>query len=120
MQNKERIEKNGGIMPEGNEKKKTKIFAWSATVLYLLLAPLFAFVAYLSAFLSDSPNIPHGLILLVVFLYLLVLLSIPVTLYLVWSRYLRNNFRASRRHCFDTLYVLVLAVAASALVSLLF
>jgi hypothetical protein len=89
-----------------SERKKTKRLAWITTVAYLILFPFLLMLAFASVMVFDRPNtsILFGLVLIV--MYFLMLLSIPSTFYLVWSRYMQGDYKQSRSFCWIPLYVI--------------
>ncbi|MBS0629783.1 MAG: hypothetical protein JSS30_06120 [Verrucomicrobia bacterium] len=101
------------------ERKRTKIIAWVATVAHILASPFFLLLSYLTIFFGDDPSIPSGILLLVTLLYFCIPLSVPITLYLIWSRYKRKKFKAARWHCFDTLWVFIFCIGVSELILIL-
>jgi hypothetical protein len=64
----------------------------------------------------DSPSITVPVGLSIIFMYLCIPLSIPLTLYLVWSRYLKENYRESRWFCLIPLGTVTVAIVYDALV----
>ena len=93
------------VLLHDKERKKTKRYAWVATIVYIVLFPFLVMLAAASGMVSDSPSITFQVVLSVVILYFCIPLSIPVALYLVWSRFLRGHYRNSRYYCFIPLYV---------------
>ena len=89
------------------ERKKTKKYAWLATVIYLLLFPFLLMLAGASILVFDSPSMPIPLGLSIIFVYFCVPFSIPVAVYLVWSRYSRGVYKESRQFCLMPLYFFV-------------
>lgn len=89
-----------------SERKKTKRWAWIMTIAYLILFPFLLMLAFASFMVFDRPNtsIPFGLGL--IFIYFLMPLSIPCTLYLVWSRYVQRDYKQSRRYYWIPVYVI--------------
>lgn len=94
-----------------DELKKTKIYAWSATIVYALAFPFLVIMAFMSLFFSDDPNVSSGLALLNSLLFFSVPVSIPISLFLIWTGY-KKNYKRARRLCFVPLILLILAVLA--------
>lgn len=95
---------------ENRERNKTKIFAWIATVLYILIfLPTLQFAA-ITGMVADSPTVSPAVVAAIVFFSFCVPLSMPVSIYFVWSRYSRKKYKASRRFCFVPLYAMANAI----------
>lgn len=88
------------------EKKKTKRWAWVTTIIYLILFPFLLMLAFASVMVFDRPNTPIAFGLGLIFMYFLMPLSIPYTLYLVWSRYLQGHYKQSRCYYWISMYVI--------------
>src|SRR3984957_3259968 len=97
---------NGSIDIE-DERKKTKRYAWIATIVYLVLFPFLFMFAATSIMIFDSPSmsVPFGLS--VIFLCFCVPLSIPFTFYFVWSRYSQGEYKKSRHFCLIPFYIFI-------------
>jgi len=98
------------------DSKKTKRCAWTATIIYLLLFPFLFMFAAASVLVFDSPSMTVPIGLSIIFMYFCVPLSIPVTLYLVWSRFSHSDFKKSRQFCLMPLYVTLGTIAYDTLV----
>lgn len=62
-------------------------------------------IAGVSVMKFDSPTITPAIGVLLILMYACVPLSIPITLYLVWTRFTQGLYQKSRRFCFIPLYV---------------
>jgi hypothetical protein len=73
-------------------KKKAKICAVAWTIMYVLLLPLLSYFALLSAMIFDNPHlsIPKGLS--IIFTISLIPLSLPVSIDLMWSSYVCEEY----------------------------
>jgi threonine/homoserine/homoserine lactone efflux protein len=91
---------------EGSERKKTKRWAWITTIAYLILFPFLLMLAFASVMVFDRPNTPIAFGLGLIFMYFLMPLSIPCTLYLVWSRYAQGDYKQSQRYYWIPVYVI--------------
>lgn len=82
-----------GAEPIHNLKKKAKICAVTWTIIYVLLLPLLSYFALLSAMIFDSPHlsVPKGLS--IIFSISLIPLSLPVSIDLMWSSYMCEEYR---------------------------
>ena len=103
------------VISNSPERKKTKRFAWIITVIYLILFPFLFMLAVASVMVFDRPNtfIPFGLALIC--MYFLIPLSIPLTFYLVWSRYSKGDFKKSLQFCWIPVYVVGIVICCFAL-----
>lgn len=75
-----------------NIKKKAKVCAVVWTIIYILLLPLLSYFALLSVMIFDHTHlsIPKGLS--IVFTLSLIPLSLPVSIDLMWSSYLCEEY----------------------------
>ena len=89
-----------------SERKKTKRWAWITTIAYLILFPFLLMLAFASVMVFDRPNTPIAFGLGLIFMYFLMPLSIPCTFYLVWSRYVRGDYKQSQCYYWIPLYVI--------------
>lgn len=86
-------------LTQNEEQKQTKINARIATTVYLILLPFSVLYAvFASCFDSSLAN---------VFLNLCIPLSIPVTLLVVWDKYLNKKHKSCCRCCLIPVYVFV-------------
>lgn len=92
------------------DRKRTRGYAWVATIVYSLLLPILLMFAVTSILIFDSPSMPVLLGLSIIFLYFCVPLSIPVTFYFVWSLYTQENYKKSRQFCLIPVYVAIVAI----------
>lgn len=99
------------------EQKKSKKYAWIVTILYFFLFPLLIGFAGASVMVFDSPSMTIIGGLSIIFMYICIPVSIPITLYLVWSRYIQGKYRQSRLFCLIPLGILVLAAIYDSLIS---
>ena len=88
------------------DRKKSKWYAWSATIIYLFLFPFSLLFAGSSVLIFDSSRISVPVGLSVVFLYLCIPVSMLYTLCLVWSRYFKKEYKLVGKFCLIPLYVL--------------
>lgn len=82
-----------------NEEKRARKWAKIATIIYVLLFPVLFMLALASFMIFDSPSmtIPAGLS--IIFMYFCVPLSIPPTIYFVWSKYSKGDYKRSLQLC---------------------
>src|SRR5439155_13596148 len=78
--------------PIQNLKRKAKICAVAWTIIYALLLPPLSYFALLSAMIFDNPHlaIPKGLS--IIFTISLIPLSLPVSIDLMWSSYMCEEY----------------------------
>lgn len=97
-------------------RKKTKSCIRAATIMYLILFPFLFMFAIATVMVFDSPSmtVPFGLS--IIFLFFCVPLSIPFTIYLVWSRYAQGKYKKSRQFCLLPLYIGVIAFVCNAVI----
>ena len=79
-------------VPIQNIKRKAKVCAVTWTVIYVLLLPLLSYSALLSVMIFDDPHlsIPKGLS--IIFTISLIPLSLPVSVDLMWSSYVCEEY----------------------------
>jgi hypothetical protein len=95
---------------ENKDRNKAKIYAWIATVLYILIfLPILQFAA-ITGIVADSPTISRAVVYLILFFTFCVPLSMPISIYFVWSRYLKKKYKSSRRFCFVPFYAMANAI----------
>lgn len=91
----------------GKEKKSTKRFATIFTMIYVILFPFLFYMAMLSGMIFDNPHMTNTLGLTIIFTTFCIPLSIPVSIYLIWSRYLRGQYKKAVFFCWLPLLTLV-------------
>jgi hypothetical protein len=99
------------------EQKRSKKWAWIATIIYLFLFPILVGLAGASFMVFDSPSMTVIGGLSLIFLYFCIPISIPITLYLVWSRYKQEKYRQSRLLCLIPLAILTMTAICDSLIS---
>ena len=90
------------------DQKNIKKYAQKATTIYSLLFPFLLQFAGMSGMVADNPSISQPVAIAFVCINLCLPLSIPFTLYFIWSRYLRKNYKNCRRCCFIPFDVLTI------------
>lgn len=84
---------------EEKNRKSAKHCIAGFTVLYMVLfLPLF-YMGLLSSMIFDNPRMTVPIGLSIIFFTLLISLSMPVSIYLMWSRYLRGEYKKIRIFC---------------------
>lgn len=78
--------------PTQNLKRKAKICATAWTLIYSLLLPPLSYFALLSVMIFDDPHlsVPKGLF--IIFTISLIPLSLPVSIDLMWSSYVSEEY----------------------------
>jgi hypothetical protein len=80
------------------EKKNAKRWAIACTIIYTIIAPSLFYMALLLIMIEDFHR-TTVLGITVLFAGLCVVLSIPVSIYLMWSRYFHRDYRKTRFFC---------------------
>ncbi len=88
-------------------QKSAKRYAIGFTVIYTVLFPFFFYMGLLSSMVFANPRMTAPVGLLIIFLILSISLSMPVSIYLMWSRYLRSQYKETRFFCALPLLTLV-------------
>ncbi len=109
---------NSPLSYEEQHRQSTKAILVPTTIAYLLLFPLSFAYAVVSVLVFDGPRMTPLAGGSIIFLCFCVPFSIPVTIYLMWSRYSKQNYVKSRRSCLIPLYMIGVAVADFFLVDL--
>lgn len=81
---------------EPTSSKKCKRGLILCTVIYVLLFPFLLYMGLLSSMVSDSPRITPFFVGVIMFIVFCMPLSIPVSIYLMWSRYFRKQYDEAR------------------------
>ncbi len=92
---------------EGKNRKSAKYCAIGFTILYLVLFLPFFYMGLLSSMVFDNPRMTVPVGLSMIFLTFLISLSMPVSIYLMWSRYLRGQYKKTRIFCALPIFTLV-------------
>ena len=75
-----------------NLKSKAKICAVTWTIIYVLLLPLLSYFALLSAMVFDKPDLSILKGLSIIFIISLIPLSLPISIDLMWSSYVSEEY----------------------------
>lgn len=73
-------------------KRRAKICAVSWTIIYSLLFPLLAYFALFSAMIFDKPDLSILKGLSIIFILSLIPLSLPISIDLMWSSYVSEEY----------------------------
>lgn len=87
----EQIEKN-----HNGSLTSLKVGLSICTIIYVILFPFLFYAALLSAMVADSPRATPLFVGLTMFVVFWLPLSVPISIYLMWSRYLRNQQSKAR------------------------
>jgi hypothetical protein len=82
-----------------SDRKRAKWGATICTVVYVLLFPVFFYMALFSMMVFDNPHMTTPLGLLIIFMTFWIPLSMPVSIYLMWSRYCRHQYKKAGFCC---------------------
>jgi threonine/homoserine/homoserine lactone efflux protein len=98
---------NCPVESEPTVSKKCKRGLILCTIIYVLLFPFLLYMGLLSSMVSDSPRITPFFVGVIMFIVFCIPLSIPVSIYLMWSRYFRKQY--DKVHLFSRMPVYVMA-----------
>jgi len=82
-----------------SNRKSAKYYAVGFTILYIVLFLPFLYMGFLSSMIFDNPSMTVLVGLSIIFFTFLIPLSMPVSIYLTWSRYLRGQYKKARIFC---------------------
>ncbi len=99
-------------------QRSTKRLASLSTLVYVLLFIPMAMFAVASIMVFDAPDIPIPVGLSIIFIFCWVPISIPVSLYLIWSRYLNGVYKKCRFYCTLPILTVVIVVILNALIEI--
>jgi magnesium-transporting ATPase (P-type) len=77
-------------------QKRPKWTPTACTIIYIILFPFLFYMGMLSPMVVDGTHTPPFLVALSIFAVFLIPLSLPVSIYLMWSRYSRNQHEKAR------------------------
>ena len=87
---------NYPVESELTVSKKCKHGLILCTIIYLLLFPFLLYMGLLSSMVSDSPRITPFFVGVIMFIVFCMPLSIPISIYLMSSRYFRKHYDKAR------------------------
>lgn len=79
-----------------SSQKKPKWTPTTCTIIYIVLFPCLFYMGLLSPMVVDGPHTPPLFVALSIFAVFLIPLSLPVSIYLMWSRTFRNQHEKAR------------------------
>lgn len=91
---------------ESTSSKKCKQELILCTVIYVLLFPFLLYMALLSSMVSDSPRITPFFVGVIMFIVFCIPLSIPISIYFMWSRYFREQYGKARLFSYIPFYMM--------------
>ena len=91
---------------EPTSSKKCKRGLILCTVIYVVLSPFLLYMALLSSMVSDSPRITPFFVGVIMFIVFCIPLSIPISIYFMWSRYFREQYGKARLFSCVPFYVM--------------
>jgi hypothetical protein len=103
-----------------NLKKKAKVCVVTWTIIYALLFPLLSYAALFSAMIFDNPNMSILRGLSIIFVTSLIPLSLPVSIDLMWSSYICEEYRKALTFWAIPWLTLISAIAFDALTQFLY
>ena len=78
------------------DQKSAKYCAVGWTIAFLIFFPFFFFVALMSSMIFDNPKMTAPMGLWIMFMIFWIPLSMPISIYLMWSNYSRGLYRKTR------------------------
>jgi threonine/homoserine/homoserine lactone efflux protein len=94
------------IESEPTSSKKCKWGLIFCTAIYTLLFPFLFYMALLSAMVSDNPRITSFFVGVIMLIVLCIPLSIPISIYFMWSRYFRKQYDKARLFSWIPFYII--------------
>lgn len=101
-------------------QKSVKCWAIFWTLLYLALFPLLIYAALFSVMVFDNPHMTVPLGLSIIGVIFFIPLSIPVSIYLIWSNYWHSRYKRSLFFCALPILTLIIVLLLNALLQTLF
>jgi len=98
---------NCPLESEPRVSKKCKRGLILCTIIDVLLFPFLLYMGLLSSMVSDSPRITPFFVGVIMFIVFCMPLSIPVSIYLMWSHYFRKQYDKARLFSRMPVYVTV-------------
>ena len=98
------------------DKEAAKFFSWLFSVIYILLLPLVFLAAFFWSAASDPSNLPDYI---AVFACALVPFSIPLSIYLMWSNYRKDRYKATLLCCAIPFMAFAVFVAVASVIETL-
>lgn len=86
--------------------KKCKWELILCTIIYVILFPFLLYMGLLSSMVSDGPRITPFFVGVIMFIVFCIPLSIPVSIYLMWSRYSREQYEKARLFAWIPVHVI--------------
>ena len=81
------------------ERKMIKRYASLSTIVYLILFPVLLYISLFSFMAFDNPHMTVFLGLTYISLILFIPLSIPLSIFLIWWKYSRAQYRKALVFC---------------------
>lgn len=102
------------------DRISARYYAIFWTTIYLILFPFFFYIALLSGMIFDKPTMTVALGLWIMFMLFWIPLSMPISIYLAWSYYFKDQYTKSRYFCGLPILVFVLVVILNGMLQTLF
>lgn len=101
-------------------RRCSKICGTICTLLYLILSPFLFYMALLSSMIFAKPSmtIPVGLSIMA--LIFCIPLSMLISIYLIWSRYNRKEYKKSLLFCALPFSITIVVVIVSSMLQIIF
>lgn len=89
------------------EKNDARCAARWFTTIYILLFPICFGMAWFSPMVFDCPRMTALVGLSIIFLMCLIPLSVPVSIYLMWSRFSKGHYKKLYIFCFLPIFTFI-------------
>jgi hypothetical protein len=80
-------------------RKRVKWVVVICTIIYVILFPFFFYMALLSTMVFDNPHMTVPLGSLIILVTFCIPLSMPISIYLMWSKYCRLQYKKAGFFC---------------------
>ncbi len=95
------------IIDASLQQKKLKQKLAIYTVIYVVLFPILWIAGMVSPMVASGPRTPDFLVLPLIILVFLMPLSVPVSIYLMWSRYCSRKYDKARIFAVLPIYTII-------------
>ena len=102
------------------DPKDAKLYATFWTVVYLILLPFACGAALFSGMVFDNNQMTVPIGLTIICLIFLIPISIPVSIYLIWSSYERAEYKKTYVACFMPIFTAIAVEFLNALIQIVF
>lgn len=100
--------------------KGTKYWAIFWTILYIILFPFLFYTAMLTTMVFDNPSMTTAVGISIIIICFFVPLSIPISVFFIWSNYWRAQYKKTRFFCALPILIFGIVFLLNALLQTLF